>query len=139
MNNRTIALAAGILMLACQARPAAITLCIATDGNDTNPGTEEKPFGTLERARDEIRRIRAAGRLPVGGLTVELRGGVYELARPIELTGQDSGTDNAPIIYGARRGEVVRIVGGRTVTGWQPVTDSAILKRLEPAAQGKVY
>ncbi len=139
MNNRTIVLAAGILMLACQATRAAATLCVATDGNDTHPGTAEKPFATLERARDEIRRMRAAGPLPVGGITVELRGGVYELARPIELTGQDSGTDNAPIVYRARRGEGVKIVGGRAVTGWRLVTDAAILQRLEPAAHGKVF
>jgi hypothetical protein len=90
MNNRTLVLAAGIPMLACQARPAVTTLCVATDGNDINPSTEAKPFATLERARDEIRRIRAAGPLPLGGITVEIRGGVYELARPLELTAQDS-------------------------------------------------
>jgi hypothetical protein len=138
MNNRTKVLTAGILILACHAG-LATTLFVATNGNDTNPGTQEKPFSTLERARDEIRRIKAAGPLPVGGISVEVQGGVYELARPIELKDQDSGSDNAPVVYRARRGEVVRIVGGRTVTGWQPVTTPAILRRLDPAAQGKVF
>jgi hypothetical protein len=129
MNNRTKVLTAGILILACH--PAlATTLFVATNGNDTDPGTEEKPFTTLERARDEIRRLKAGGALSVGGITVEIRGGVYELARPIELTDQDSGTDTGPIVYRARRGEVVRIVGGRTVTGWRLVTTPTILRRL---------
>ena len=138
MNNRSVILTAGILILACHAALAS-TLFVATNGADTNPGTEEKPFATLERARDEIRRTRSGGLLPVGGITVEVRGGLYELARPVELTEKDSGTDNSPIVYRARKGEVARIVSGRAVTGWQPVTDPAILKRLDTAAHGKVF
>jgi hypothetical protein len=61
------------------------------------------------------------------------------VAHPIELTDQDSGTDKAPVIYRARGGEVARIVGGRTVTDWQRVTDPAILKRLDAAAHSKVF
>jgi len=30
---------------------------VATNGSDTNPGTEARPFATLERARDEARMI----------------------------------------------------------------------------------
>lgn len=138
MNNRTKVMIAGILVLACHTG-LATTLFVATNGNDLDAGTEATPFRTLERARDEIRRMKAVGPLPVGGITVEVRAGVYELARPMELIDRDSGTDNAPIVYGARRGEVARIVGGRTVTGWQPTTNSTILKRLDPAEQGKVF
>jgi hypothetical protein len=138
MNKSSPVLTAVILILACYAGLAG-TLFVAANGDDTNPGTEEKPFRSLERARDEIGRIKAAGPLPVGGITVELRGGVYEMARPLELTDRDSGTDNAPVVYRARQNEVAKIVCGRTVTGWQPTTNSTILKRLDPAAQGKVF
>jgi hypothetical protein len=138
MNNRSMILIAGILLLAFHP-VLATTLFVATNGNDTNPGTEEKPFATLERARDEIRHIKSGGPLPVGGITVQVRDGVYELVRPIELTDKDSGTEKTPIVYRARRGEGVRIVGGRVVTGWQPVTAPTILKHLDPAAQGKVF
>jgi hypothetical protein len=128
----------GTLILACQGAMAS-TLFVASDGSDANPGTEEKPFATLERARDEIRQRKAAGPLPAGGITVDVRGGVYELPRPLELTDQDSGTENAPIVYRARQGEVVKITGGRAVSGWKPVTDSAVLQRLDPAAADKVF
>ncbi|MCL5097624.1 MAG: alpha-L-fucosidase, partial [Candidatus Omnitrophica bacterium] len=43
------------------------------------------------------------------------------------------------IEYAARKGEEVRIVGGRTVTGWKPVTDPAVLERLDPAARKQVF
>ncbi len=137
MTNRTLILAAGVLLAVCHLARAA-TLQVSTHGNDQHPGTEERPFATLERARDEIRRLKTGGGLPAGGITVELRGGVYELARPVELVEQDSGTAAPPIVYRSRRGEVARMVAGRAVTGWQPVTDPAILKRLDPAARGKV-
>lgn len=138
MNQCRMILTAGALILACRGALSA-NLFVASHGSDANAGSEDKPFATLERARDEIRKIKAAGPLPAGGITVEVSGGVYELSRPWELTEQDSGTESAPIVYRARKGEVVKISGGRAVTGWKPVADPAILKRLDSAAQGKVF
>ena len=128
--NKMIALALG---LAC-VQASAATLYVASDGKDANPGTAAQPFATLERARDEIRRHKAAGEI-----TVEVRGGTYELARPLELTAKDSGTQNAPIVYRARQGETVRLVGGRTIKGWSKVTNSAVLGRLAESARGQVW
>ena len=113
-------------------RPAR-TLYVATDGSDDNPGTRAKPFRTLERARDAIRKLKKEGRL-----TVILRGGIYERERTFELGEQDSGTAEAPIVYRAADGEEVRLVGGKAVANWQPVNDAAVLKRLDPAAKGHV-
>ncbi len=117
---------------------ASVTLHVASDGADANPGTRAKPFATLERARDEIRALKKAGALPKGGIAVELAGGVYERTKPFTLSAEDSGSQDAPIVYRARRGEEVRLIGGRVVTGWKPVTDQAILDRLEPAARANV-
>jgi hypothetical protein len=47
-----------------EARPS--QLFAATTGNDTNPGSPEKPFATLERAQQAARK--AAGREAVTGL-----------------------------------------------------------------------
>jgi len=118
--------------------PAALTLHVAPDGSDANPGTAAKPFATLERARDEIRALKKAGTLPEGGVAVELAPGIYERAKALELTAEDSGTPDAPITWLARPGSEVRIVGGKAVTGWKPVSDKAVLDRLDPAARGHV-
>jgi hypothetical protein len=118
--------------------PRPTVLCVATDGNDANPGTKVKPFATLERARDEVRRLKKAGGLPEGGVAVELRGGIYPREKLFELTAEDSGTESAPVVYRARRGDEVRLVGGKAVTGWQPVSDPTVLDRLDEAARGKV-
>jgi len=138
MNARTIALTVSLSILVCPAAPAA-TLFVAAEGRDTDPGTEAQPFATLERARDEVRRLKASGSLPAEGIIVEVRGGVYELPRPLELTELDSGTEQTPIVYRARPGEVVKVIGGRTVTGWTLVREAAVLDRLDAAAAGNVF
>jgi len=128
-----------LVFLACGlAWSAPVTLYVASGGSDRNLGTLRRPFATLERARDEIRSLRQAGRIS-GPVVVEIAGGLYELSRPLELMAQDSGTVNSPIEYRARKGHEVRIVGGKPVTGWKPVTDPAILKRMDPSARDKVF
>ena len=117
----------------------AVNYYVSPKGNDNNPGTKAKPFATLERARDEIRMLKKAGR-PEGDVTVGIAGGIYELQQPIEFTSEDSGTETCPIEYRARnRFQQVRVVGGRTMAGWKPVTDPAALQRLSPSACAKVY
>ena len=133
------------LVVACTLAGAADRY-VASDGNDAwsgrlaEPNGEgtDGPFATLERARDEVRKLKEAGPLPKGGLSVEVRAGVYERAGVFELTAEDSGTEGAPVVYRARQGEQVRLVGGKAVTGFRPVSDPAVLSRLEPAARGKV-
>ena len=130
--------AAGLLGLLCHAAEAA-TFYVATNGNDSNPGTEDLPFATLQRARDEIRQRKASGLLPSGGITIEMRGGTYDMSEPLELSAQDSGTQTSPIVYRARPGETVKLVGARAVTGWKPIADSTVLARLDESARGQVW
>ena len=112
---------------------------VAVNGNDANPGTDAQPFGTLERARDAVRELKMKGSLPEGGVTVEVRGGTYQLETPFLLTEQDSGTSNAPVVYRSRPGEKVFWVGGRVVTGWSRVTDAVVLARLDETARTNVW
>jgi len=48
-------------------------LFVAPDGSDKNPGTINKPFATIEKARDEIRKMKSNH--PDEDLTVYFRGG----------------------------------------------------------------
>ena len=137
-----VVLSLGIISMSYAAD--ALKLYVAPGGDDawsgraaTRTGTDG-PFKTLERARDEIRKAKASGPLPSHGVTVEIQAGVYEFSKPLELTEADAGTDETPITWRARRGAEVRFVGGKVVSGWKPVTDKAIMERLDPAARGKV-
>lgn len=131
-----------ICLLCCQAAGRAVgvgmELYVAVQGHDDGDGSAERPFASLAGARDAIRRLKRAGGLPPGGVTVQVRGGTYRLADGFTLSAEDSGTPEAPIVYRACAGETVRLWGGRTVTGFTPVTDEAVLARLDPAARGQV-
>jgi len=119
---------------------------VSPQGNDSwsgtlpgpNRGRDDGPFATLERARDAVRALKRQGKLPRGGVTVWLRGGTYFRQTPFALTAEDSGHTDSPILYSAYRNEKVRIVGGKNISGWKPVTDTTILRRLPSEARDKV-
>jgi len=139
MQRKRIVRAAELAVLVWVAASAGTTeYHLAPDGSDSNPGTQEKPFATLERAREQVRMLKAAGSLPSGGVTIVAAGGVYELKQPLALTAEDSGDQGAVVVFKARPGQTVRVVGGRRVTGWKPVSDSTVLALLETTARSHV-
>ncbi|MBN2294437.1 MAG: right-handed parallel beta-helix repeat-containing protein [Pirellulales bacterium] len=117
-----------------EAKPGA-TIFVAPSGNDAWSGTPAEanaaktdgPLATLEHARDKIRAMKKAGPLPAGGVEVVIRGGMYPLAKTLQLDEQDSGTAESPVIYRAADGEKVQVIGGRPITGFTPHR-GAILK-----------
>lgn len=66
---------------------------IAPDGNDNNSGTEQSPFGTIEKAVSLVK----------AGETIYLRGGTYNLVSTIVIT--ESGTADSVISLFAYQGE----------------------------------
>ena len=136
-----------ILTLGLQSLPIALAetsslqLYVAADGDDSNEGTINSPFATLERARDKIREIKKSSSLPSGGITVNLRGGEYNRLESFYLTEEDSGTKDCPITYRAYPGEYVDITGGFTAKKelWKVTDDEETLKRIPEEAHGKVY
>ena len=134
----------GTAVLGLAAAAEGADLYVAPGGNDAWTGRVATaaqgtgPFATLERARDEVRTLRQAGKLPDRDLVVELAEGTYELAKPFELTKRDSGNEGARIVYRAAKGQAVRLTGGRAVGPFTPVTEPDVLARLDPAARGKV-
>jgi len=111
---------------------------VSTTGSDKNSGTKEKPFATLERARDAVRSLKEAGPLPSGGLTIWVRGGQYVISKTFKLTSQDSGTKEAPVVYRACEGEEIRLTGGRVVSGFKPIDDPAVLSRIQEECRDNV-
>ena len=127
-----------LIMMTISSYASTVELFVAPAGSDANPGTRARPYATLERARDAIRARKAAGALPAGGVTVWLRGGCYLRTGSFTLNEQDSGTAEAPISYRAYHEESVRLLGGKPLTDWTPVTDPAVLGRLPEIARGHV-
>ena len=106
---------------------------VATDGSDSNPGTIDQPFATLNGARTAIR---ALSHPLSSSVTVWIRGGRYYLQSAFALSGsRDSGTPTAPVVYQNYPDETPYIIGGVVVTNFQAVTDPTILARLTTPAQ----
>lgn len=103
-----------------------LRLYVSTNGNDSAAGNLEKPFATLERARNEVRARREPGQIPPEGVEVVIRGGTYYLKEPFALFPKDSGTENAPVVYAAYPGEEVTLSGARPVTGITPATRESL-------------
>lgn len=110
-------------------------------GAKDGEGTLEKPFSTLEQARDAIRKLKNDGAYPIGGVTVYVRGGEYFLANSFKLEQQDSGTDTAPIVYRAYENEQVHFIGGAeySFSKFAPCTDMNVLSRVEEPVRNKLY
>ena len=103
------------------------TFYVAASGNDAWTGTRPRPnhartdgpFATLDRARDAIRKGRASGGLPTGGVTVDVEAGTWRMERSFALTVEDSGTAQSPITYRAKTGADVRIDRGGRIAKWE--------------------
>ena len=110
----------------------------ATDGDDSHPGTQDKPFASLERAREAIRQSGAERR--EGGAVVILRGGRYRRSGTFVLSGQDSGRPGSPVVYKAAPNETVILDGGYLLSAeiFKPVADLQVSRRLPEAVRDRV-
>jgi len=110
---------------------------VSPSGNDRGPGTRDRPFLTLERARDAVRSLKKehGGSLnePV---SVWLAAGTYSLSRTFELGSTDGGSPGAPVTYSALPGEAVRLSGGTAIpfSLFHPVRDPDALRKLPDSA-----
>ena len=87
---------------------------VANKGSDTNPGTMNKPFATIERARNEVRKLVADGLKE--DVTVFFRGGTYLFDHTVVYGLDDSGSKGYTITYAAYPGETPVFSGGVEIT-----------------------
>ena len=102
---RTIVIAT-LLCLFLSNSSTAKDLYVANNGNDSNPGTKEKPFATFTKAQLTARGIKEA-------VTVYVRGGTYYFAAPLIFGQADSRSKGAALVYKAYPGEQVKVSGGK--------------------------
>ncbi|MEN8126400.1 MAG: PDZ domain-containing protein [Planctomycetota bacterium] len=108
----------------------AYELTVAPDGDDTNPGSSQKPFATLHRAQEAVRQHAERSTEPA---TVVVRAGTYYLSKTLVFTASDSGSKAAPVSYKAETpGEVIISGGMKLLPQWKPYRDG-ILQAKTPA------
>lgn len=113
--------------------PERIVFHVSTTGDDSNPGTAEKPFATIEQASKVVAATEHYG-IPVDVL---IHGGEYRLNNVINISGAAAGgSEGAPVTYkAAGDGEVV-FNGFKDidVNQFHPVTDEKMRERFEADA-----
>ena len=117
-----------LLLLACASGRANVVFHVAPAGDDSGPGSLERPFRTLGRARDAVRAVPQGDR--GASVRVRVRGGIYPLASPMVFTPEDSGTAACPVVYEAYENEQPIFCGGRRLSSWQ-VTEGGKVWQLE--------
>jgi hypothetical protein len=94
---------------------------LSPEGSDSNKGTIEEPFLTLERAQKEVRKIKKNLKSPIN---VNLRGGKYILNETVVFGLEDSGTEEFAVTYQAYRDEVPLISSSVKIEGWKKADNS---------------
>jgi hypothetical protein len=107
-----VACAGGLAVVAATPAHAAATLVVATNGNDTAPGTVDRPLKTVQRAID----------LAQSGDAIAIRGGTYALTTNIKIL--RSGTADRPFTLANYSGEHVVIDGEQLPNTPAPVGGS---------------
>lgn len=124
-------------------KPVRDTFYVAKNGSDENDGSEDAPFLTLDRAKQEVATLKRNGAIKSGGITINIKEGTYYLSDSFELTEEHSGEENAPIVWQSYGNDNVVISGGIQLNSedfTKVPTDSAVLEKIyETTARDKIY
>ncbi|MBB5716962.1 right-handed parallel beta-helix repeat-containing protein [Sphingomonas aerophila] len=94
--------------------PVAVVLHVSPSGSDQGDGSTERPFASLARAQQAVRRWNADH-----DVTVRLADGVYRLSAPLRFTAADGGQNGFAVRWeGTGRTRPV-LSGGVPVSGWK--------------------
>lgn len=88
---------------------------VSADGNDNGDGSQQSPFKTIERAKQEVKKYNAK---MTGDIAVNILGGTYYQTESIDFLTEDSGFNGYNVIY--RGIDAPIISGGRLICGFVP-------------------
>ena len=137
MNNSMLLSSASVALMmvfswqvdAADGRYLDVEIVVSPTGSDAASGSAQKPVATLQQAQLLARTALASGQR----VRVTLTGGVYRLERTLAFSQEDSGTDEAPVVWQASAGQQVTISGGTLLElQWKPYRDR-IFKAQVPA------
>ncbi|BBH19488.1 hypothetical protein Back11_08330 [Paenibacillus baekrokdamisoli] len=111
---------------------------VSPTGSDTNNGSYEHPFATLQAARDAVRLINSN---MTGDIYVFVAAGNYYVNNTISFNESDSGTNGFNVIYRNLNGlGTAKFIGGNKVASpWNLVERTGADADLPAAAAGSVY
>lgn len=88
---------------------------VSPSGSDQGDGSEAAPFQSLRKAQEAVR---AAAPTQQADIAVVLREGTYTLGSVLTFDERDSGCNGFDVVWMSYPGDLVRISGGVSITGW---------------------
>jgi hypothetical protein len=105
---------------------------VSPSGNDNNPGSANRPFKTLHRAQEAVRKW-GNGSAPI---KVLVREGTYYLQSSLIFLPEDSGKSDGQVVYAASPGERVTLSGGRKlICNWIPYKAGIMMTPVPPGLE----
>ncbi len=137
-SSRLLVTAIVAVLLCTYANGEGVALYVSPEGNDSWTGdTIEKPFATIQKARDAIREMKKKNGL-TEPVTVYIRGGSYDLSETLVFTPEDSGTQACPVTYTAYGEEHPVIRGSRKISGeWKDYKGKIKVCTIDSVKEGK--
>jgi hypothetical protein len=112
------------------AAPPDNCIFVRTNGSDENPGTESRPLQTFHAAQKTVALLKRSTR---GSITVFFGSGTYYLPEPVVFGPEDSGKQEAPIVYTSFPGEHAILSGGSRIEPvWKPYRDGILQTPIPP-------
>ncbi len=135
--NRKINLFAIICLLfittiSCTQNPT--TLYVSPSGKDTNPGTENRPLASINRAIALVHEVK--GDKPN---QIIIKDGEYFMQKPIILTSDDSGTETLPLVIKADEGAKPVFYGGKKLPKFEYVSENLWRVKIPEVTQYNWY
>ncbi len=107
------------ILVSAEAEPYRIY--VSTTGNDNADGSMENPFLTMERAKQEVRKVKKNNK---NNIEVIFRGGLYRFDKTVELTPDDNAPKGKTITYKSYEGEKPVFSGAKELNGqFEPYKD----------------
>lgn len=115
-----------------------LTYYVSPTGDDQNPGTEDAPWLTLFRARNEIRSVIAGFKSgEEDDITIRLAPGIHRLAETLVLGPEDGGSGGFSVTWEGCGASRTQISAGHILTGWQRCEEA--LPDIPAELRGKVW
>ncbi len=115
------------------AQPAkTITIHVATNGRDSNPGTQKQPIRSLPEALKRL--IQLHQKQTQANIHVILHAGIHRIDQPLVISPKHLPTGNHQVTFKAHKGTQPIISGGISISKWKQNADgtfSASLKHLK--------
>jgi len=96
--------------------PVPLVLHVSPKGSDDGDGSAARPFASLIRAQQAVRKFNRDH-----DVTVSLAQGVYRLAAPLRFNARDGGQNGYTVRWEGAPGLRTLLSGGTPVTGWRQV------------------